>query len=194
MRYRDDYERERARREAGRYGSDRPGPRDDFHGRDLDRRPDSGGDYICDHCGSDAVSPRRMSARDVDRGRDYDQRSRYDYDGREYGHQDEFDRESRMGILDVPHAGYRSDPDDWWSEPGGRNEYRDHWGGSESRPIDHRDSGRDRYPQNRDRSTLAERSSTRGAREENRGYNDRDTRDGHGYSRSEYDRDDRYRR
>lgn len=164
MRHRDDYnDRSRGYRDDDRYSArdDRYRDRD----RDMDRgAPEFSGSYICENCGSDEVSPRRGS------GRDFGRNERDDY-----GHRDEFDRNSRMGIFDVPDEAYhRHDRD----EREGRDSYRgsggggsrqggygDEWPGGERGRNSWGNDNTDNYRDRENRWTSSERPMTRQSRE-----------------------------
>lgn len=181
MRYRDDYERPYDDR-GERYGSRGPRQRDDRYDQDMDRgAPEFSGGYICENCGSDDVAPRRAAGR----GHTWGERD-------DYGHRDDFDRGSRMGVFDVPDAGYRR-PDDDYSGYRGREGYRDHWRGSELDRDRDPSARNDDYRRGENRWTSSERPMTRDSREQNREYygSDHGFRDYDRYSEYEHDREGR---
>lgn len=198
MGYRDDYERSRGQRGETRYGSRGPRHQSDYDNRDMDRgAPEFSGGYICENCGSDEVAPRHGSGREGRWG------ARDDYGPREdYGHRDDFDRNSRMGIFDVPDAAYRRPEEDWRDDRGGysgggggsrQGGYGDQWGGGDRGRHEWGSDRGENYDRGGNRSGSSERPMTRDPQEQNREYygSDHGFRDYDRYSEYEHDRGER---
>lgn len=148
MRYRDDYYSDRSHPEIPR----NEGMRRARHRGDSNPRAG----YICVDCGSNRIErPDYASARDYEAARARDRR---DYE-RGYGHRDEFDDHSRMGIFDIPDAGYRRHErgpsqggtyDDRYERdprPGNAHGRREHYRSSTEGPLsrEERERARERY-------------------------------------------------